>query len=247
MMPALTSRPQPPLRISIVIIRDFKVKKKRAMPNSRTPLSDLPFWALDRGVSRPYLPPKSSAKLRTIFDMTKKKCENFFALIDKRYCQTTMPLRQRICIVNPIDNRPIGRNNCAQKILIRMDGRVTANQPQRRTRLFDDIKEIGIAIGVAVRKGHIISECIRTYSVVWDLVEKSPRKVILTSNYITSVVGGRNTIDYYACVKTDFAAKTLRPKPRTYPAFDMRRLAMMSTPSLAMVSARYRAASLVRT
>jgi len=53
----------------------------RATPNSRTPLSDLPFWALDKGVSRPYLLPKSSAKVRTFFDMAKKKCEKIFALI----------------------------------------------------------------------------------------------------------------------------------------------------------------------
>ena len=43
------------------------------MPNSRTPLSDLPFWALDRDVSRLYLLPKSSAKVQIIFDMAKKK------------------------------------------------------------------------------------------------------------------------------------------------------------------------------
>lgn len=43
------------------------------MPNSRTPLSDLPFRALDRDVSRPYLLPNSSAKIRTFLKLAKKK------------------------------------------------------------------------------------------------------------------------------------------------------------------------------
>lgn len=51
----------------------FLVKQKRAMPNSRTPLSDLPFRALDRDVSRPYLLPNSSAKIRTFLKLAKKK------------------------------------------------------------------------------------------------------------------------------------------------------------------------------
>lgn len=88
--------------------------------------------------------------------MAKKKVRKIFALIDIRYVKTTMPLRQRSGVVNPINCLPICGYDGTQIIRVGMLDRVSTRQNHRSVRFFDDVKQMPIRDTIEIYQRRIV-------------------------------------------------------------------------------------------
>lgn len=147
--------------------------------------------------------------------MAKKKCEIFFALIDKQYRRFTMPLWQRTCVVRPID-------------CLTVTGNYHSKVCRRGMNVFRVLQYLHIVVINDIHRSNpsccrvvlmlprpIVSTRQNSNGVI-RYIQKSisaQRKIALKST--CGVVIRSNVSNHYACVKTDFAAKTERPNPRT--------------------------------